>query len=153
MNTTINTIINGQRVEVEVSASEILYVANKIEQSLLEQTQNIVVFAADAYNWCNGRTEPSVGIRRVGKIGGEEIPTMLGDLNYLIAGTLRRIDNDKEIVRLRDLMAIGYDNAYVELRGQAMCLSSWSTPELGKRKIIDMQMVGERAYLTLAPMA
>lgn len=150
MNTTIHTIIDNHRIAVEVSAAEVMYLANQIEESLREQTQNIVVFAADAYNWCNGRNEPSIGIRRA-KMAGNEIDTTVGDLQYLVAGTLRRIDNDQEIVRLRDLMAIGYNNAYVELRGQALCLCTWSTPKLGKRKIVDMQMIGDRAYLALAP--
>ena len=150
MKNTVTVKINGQRVEVEVSAAEVLYVANQIENALHEATQNIVVFAADAYNWSNGRTTPSIGIRRA-KMAGDEVDTVVGDLRYLVAGTLRRIDNGQEITRLHDLMAIGYNNAYVELRGQAMCYGSLSTPKLGNRKIVDMQMVGERAYLTLAP--
>jgi hypothetical protein len=151
MTTTITTIINGQRVEVEVSASEILHVANLIDQELHQQTQNLIVFAADAYDWSNGHTSPSVGIRKVDKVGGPETSAKVGDINWLIAGTLRRIDNDREIVRIGDLMKLGYENAYVELNGQSACCGTLARPMLGKRKIADMQIVGDRAYLTLVP--
>lgn len=148
----VNAKINGQRVPVEVSASEILYVANLIDNVLREQTKNIVVFAADSYNWINGQTRPSIGIRMAEKIDGSEKMAVVGDVFYLIAGTLRRIDNDAEIVRIQDLMKIGYTNAYLELRGQAAIGGCLSCPELGKRKIVSMNIASDRAYLTLAPM-
>jgi hypothetical protein len=148
---TVTTIINGQRVEVEATAASILLAAEAIERDLRNQTQNLMVFAADAYNHVDGRTERAVGIRKVDKVGGPETEARTSGLPWLIAGTLRQIDNDDEIVRIRDLMMIGYQNAYVDLRSQALYGGLLAQVELGPRKIVDMQIVGERAYLTLAP--
>lgn len=149
---TVTTIINDQRVDVKATASSILFAAETIEQELCEQTQNLIVFAADACNWNNGITTPSVGIRSVKEIGGNEVGVKTDDVNWLVAGTLRWNDNDREIVRIADLMKFGYSNAYVDLRAQAGYGGLISQVKLGKRKIVGMHIAADRAYLTLAPM-
>lgn len=151
MKTTIHTIINDQRVEVEVSASEVLYLADKIQKKLFRDSMHIMMFAADAYHWNNGRSTPTVGMRKVNSVGGDEFGILVGDIAFLISGTLRRIDNNEELTSISELLKIGYENAYVALRSQAACCGIFSHSNLGKRKITNMQMIGERAYLTLAP--
>jgi hypothetical protein len=147
----MRTTINGHQVDVAVRASEILYAANKIEQTLLEETQHIMMFAADACGYCNGCSTPSIGMRKVDVVGGRETMLKIDDLCYLIAGTIRRMDDNSEVCRLDELMRCGYENVYVELRGQSIACGYLSYPKLGKRKIVDMQMVDGVAYLTLIP--
>jgi hypothetical protein len=149
---TISTKIDGKRVEVDVSVAEILYAASKIEDALYEQTKNITVLCANAYAWRDGDTLPTIGIRKADKVGALESLCGVGDMNWMIAGTLYRKDNGQEIVRIADLMRYGYENAYVELCAQAAARGYLSRFRLGKRKIVNMSVRGEIVYLTLAPL-
>ena len=147
----INTI-SGQPIDVEISVSDLIYAIGMVEKELIDKTQNIIVACNDAYSFINGYTKRSIGIRMTNETGGRESLPLIGDTYFLIAGTLRRSDNHEEIVSISDLMKLGYQSAYVELKGQSCSCGQLFTPRLGSRKIVDMHVIEHRAYLTLAPM-
>ena len=144
--------VDDHKIVAQVSGYSVFRVANKIQSELKAATQKLVVFCTDGTSWKNGKTAPIVYIHRAETVGGHEKFVNTGDMKWVISGTLRRIDNDEEIVRISHLMRIGYENAYVDVRCENYEANTLIDPNIGKRKIVYMHIMGNRAYLELAPM-
>ena len=112
-------------------------------KKLHEATENIEIFIASAYDWIDGKSIPSLGIR-----DKENKGINIDNTFWLIAGTPYSNKDHKHIQYLSQFVA-NIENVYIDLRAQAMVYGHMITVELGKRKIVKYELAEDRVFAVI----
>lgn len=87
---------------------------NETISALYDATDNIIVYAAQAYNWINGENVPAIGVRSF-FAGYDNNDPVIDGVSFMVCGTVMN-DMHREMKNIHDLAEAQAVNCIVSLR-------------------------------------
>ena len=113
-------------------------------KTLIDQTEEVIVYAANGYNWINGKNQRCIGIRTTNATHdcyGED--PIIGNITFMICGTI--YENGDEITNIVELSKMNdFENVVVRLHASSLIYCNSILIELGGYKVIKAETISAK---------
>ena len=113
-------------------------------KTLIKQTEEVIVYAANGYNWINGKNQRCIGIRTTNATHdcyGDD--PKIGNLVFMICGTI--YENGDEITNIIELSEMqNFDNVVVRLHTSSIVFCNTVVIDLGGYKITKAEIISAK---------